>query len=212
MPHLFALKYQSYLFMTLVMAMAIFVLASSPAHADYFVWEDEKTGVSASFPDQWKLTHNQKPGDIFTVVAPQDYKDAPRCRLQVTDDGRYLIFPRDLSWAVQKQAYSTAFMKEAAAKLYVDPKIIQFGDHAGLGNGFGSYVLVDYRGEDGVEKRALNITVSYADKAYVYECTAAKHGFDKWRFLFQSIADSIEFPELYATKPNGHYRDFIANP
>lgn len=193
-----------------------FLLSVLPgvAHADYYVWDHQKTGVTLTYPDTWKLTNNRKPSDIFTVAGPNDYRDHPRCSLNVRDDRRFLIYPPEYSHSVQKIAYSSDFWETEVRKRYHNPEVIQFGDNAGLGKGFGSYVIVDYvvkHGDKDIEMRALANATLYAGKAYYFECTARRDGFDKWQPLFQSIGGSIDFQKVYSEHAHGFYRNFINN-
>lgn len=191
-----------------------FILLFAPftAQADYYVWEDNEKGITLTYPDTWKLTSNQKPSDVFTVVGPNDYLDHPRCSLNVRNDRRFMIFPPEYSRSVQKVSYSTDFWETEVRKRYLNPDVLQFGDNAGLGKGYGSYVIVDYiqkQGDKDIEMRALANATLYAGKSYYFECTAKREGFDKWQPLFQSIGGSIDFQKVYFETPHGYYRDFI---
>lgn len=182
------------------------------AQADYFVWEDEKSGVSLSYPDTWHITSNQKPRDIFTVNGPNDFFDRPSCRLSVVNDGRFGVFPPPYYRAVQKISYSRAFWEDHISKHYKDARVLQYGDNAGIGRAFGSYVLVDYiddRHDEDIAMRALSLAGIYGDNGYMFECTAKRDGFDKWQLIFQSIAASVDFQPIYSPLPHGYYRDFI---
>ena len=207
-------------FLLLVMICFGMVGFSGLVHADYILWEDEKTGVSLSFPDNWELGNNRKAGDVVTLLAPGDYKDRPVCRLNVRKDGRFQVFPPRLYPAIQEIAYSREFWEKAVLAYYPEPKVVQFGDNSGLGRAFGSYVLVDYRGdisqnppqdeaENPLEKRALSLIGIYGPDLYLFECSADKKGFDKWRPLFQSIAGSVELSPIFSSRPQGFYRDFL---
>ena len=43
---------------------------TTTARADYFVWRDEKSGMSLSFPDTWRIVRGRQKDDILTIMAP----------------------------------------------------------------------------------------------------------------------------------------------
>ena len=195
-----------------------FIVLSLPfadqAKADYFVWEDEKSGVSLSYPDTWHLTSNQKSGDIFTINGPNDFQDRPTCRLNVREDGRFEIYPPEHYRSIQKISYSQNYWETEVKKNYRDANVLQFGDNAGLGRAFGSYIIVDYtdyKGQKPKDMRAIATAGYFAGDAYLFECKAERDGFDKWRPLFQSIQASIEFQPVFSPLPHGFYRNFVHN-
>ena len=52
--------------MVLRLFIFIVVLAlPNVAKADYFVWQDDKTGLSLTFPDTWKTVNNTNPDIVF---------------------------------------------------------------------------------------------------------------------------------------------------
>ena len=81
------------------------------AKADYFFWQDEKTGMSMTFPDTWKTVNNVNPDTILTVVGPSE-TGQPICRVDVRPDGRYTIYPARYGAAVQKVAVSRPFWQK----------------------------------------------------------------------------------------------------
>lgn len=194
------------------------LFVSSVSHADYFVWQDEKTGVSLSYPDTWYLSHNQKPRDILTLVAPNDFADHPTCRLSAVPDARFEIFPPNYYRSVQKVAYSKAFWEKEILKHYKKPNVVQYGDNAGLGRGFGSYIIIDYvthRHPNDIgdfeekEMRAITTVSLHNEMMFMFECTSHRENFDIWRPLFQSIAGSVDFKMVDHPLFHGYYRNFI---
>ena len=67
----------------------IVVLAMpSLAKADYFFWEDEKSGLTMTFPDTWKMQNNAGPDTIMTIGGPSENAQ-PQCHVDVRADKRW---------------------------------------------------------------------------------------------------------------------------
>ena len=79
------------LLLTAAMAFSLLAGSATIAKADYFVWEDPKTGMSLSFPDTWDITNNQDPGDVVTVAAPSGRANSI-CSISSNEDKLYAIF------------------------------------------------------------------------------------------------------------------------
>lgn len=203
--------YKSCLAMTL--AAGLGSASASIAHAEYYLWQDQGTGLTISFPDTWKEVSSNEPDDVLTIMPPSGRAHAA-CRVRVREDGRSLIYPPRLSDAIQKTDYSLPFW-EKYLKEYNDAKIVNFRDGAGLGRGFASYATAEY--DSAVQgpymhRKALMFASLYDDKAYVLECSSHRDAFNDWKGLFLSIAGSMDFRKIDNELITGNYRNFLADP
>lgn len=206
------MTYRVFLIIITLLLFASFAPFSTEARADYFVWNDEKTGALISFPDTWHVVNNQNPGDIITLAAPIDFNDIPQCRLNVLEDHRYMIFPKRYARAVQMAGFGQEFWKNYIAAHYPSGAIEDYQPQAGLGKGFGSFVFVNYKDDDfakTLDMRAMVTSAHYAGRHYIFECKARQAGFEKWRPVFQSIAGSVDMQKIYTFEKSGYYRDFL---
>jgi len=187
-------------------------VSASAAVAEVFYIQNDTERFSMSFPDTWRRTHNQKPDDKLTILAPGDNQFVS-CRMRVRGDRRYVIYPVQYSADVQKAAYSKDFWIEYVNE-YNNPHIAHVTEVGGLGRGFASYAEVAYTTSIGpkVDKRAIMFASLYRDKAYILECAAEASAYEYWLPSFLSIAKSVNFTKTIQDLPIGHYRDFLADP
>lgn len=189
----------------------VFVISSgavSSASAEVFYWRDVDTRVSVSFPDTWRVIHNQKPDDVFTVVAPSDGA-MPMCRLRVREDRRFVIYPARFADNIQRVHFSRDFWEQYAGE-YQAATLQDVHDDAGLGRGFGSYAHIAFISEAGprMQRRGVAFAALYNDKAYILECSSEASAFEQWYRPFLSIAKSVDFRKEVHELPGGHYRHF----
>lgn len=198
--------------MVLRLFIFIFVLAlPSFARADYFVWQDEKTGLSLTFPDTWKPQANVNPDTILTVMGPGTDNGQPMCRIDVRDDRRYTIFPARYGSAVQQVAVSRPFWESYLAQ-YDEYNLGNVVDGAGLGRWFASYALASYGKHFGTvmqSRSAIMFASLYRDKLYVVECSSLEHAYDRWELDFRGIIKSIDFEKAFHELPTGEYANFL---
>lgn len=196
------------LFATVLAALPLF--AAAPAKADYFVWQDPKTGASLSFPDTWRTINNQKPDDIVTVLGPSQ-DDYPVCRLRAREDKRYVVDPVWKSAAVQKLAYSGAFWESYTGE-YDNVQVHQYQDGAGLGRAFASMGIASYN-LPGYDPSALRTGIMwgglYYDTAFILDCSSSTKSFADWQPDFLSIAKSVDMRKTHHELVTGNYRNFI---
>ena len=181
------------------------------AKADYFAWKDEKSGLSMTFPDTWKVQNNLNPSTILTVMGPSDNNAQPVCRVDVTSDRRYIIFPVRYGDDVQKTAIGLPFWKSYLGK-YDNYELGSVYDGASLGRGFASYALASYNLRLGTvmqSRRAVMFASLYGDKMYVVECSALAHDYERWDADFRGIIKSIDFKKFYHELPTGDYANFL---
>lgn len=188
---------------------AFVMFLSLPAHADFHVWQDDKSGVVWSFPDTWRVTQNKQPDDVMTLAAPSGDGYAS-CRMRVKDDRRFMIYPPKHSEAIQRVAYSDKFWQNYLEG-FSDPQIHILRNNASIGRGVAGYVLASFsKSNPGpmMRRKAMIFATSYYDKLYMLECSAAEHAFDRWRLSFLSIAKSVDFKKTHHELITGEYSDF----
>lgn len=197
--------------MVLRLFIFIVVLAlPSVAKADYFVWQDEKTGLSITFPDTWKMQNNAGNDTILTVRGPSA-NEQPACTVDAVADKRYTIFPARYGDEVQKVAVSRPFWDKYLAR-YNEHRLGTVVDGAGLGRWFASYAMASYSRNFGSvlqARQAIMFASLYRDTLYVVECSALAHGYQNWEPDFKGIIKSVDFKKAYHELPTGEYENFL---
>ncbi len=180
----------------------------SAAKAEVFKWRDPKVQVSITFPDDWRRIASQQPDDIVTIAAP-GANDHAECRLRVSSDRRFLIYPREYAGSIQRTSYSRDFWSDYVGQ-YGSALLYSVGDNAGLGNGFASWADVSFVTPSGpkMQKRGIMYATVYNDHTYVLECSAQTDAFAKWYHPFLSVLKSVDMRDEYALEINGKYRPF----
>ena len=195
----------------MVLTAACFFALCGVAKADYFVWADEKTGLTASFPDSWKIIANQQPDDILTVALPSG-EDNAKCVIRADLDKRFLIYPQHLRDEVQMVEFSKDFWKDYNAT-YQNVQVLGYGDQTGLGKGYASTEMIAYTTppDEPFENRAAIISVSnYYDKTYIAGCSSKQDAYSKYATKFLSFMKTIDMKKAYHELTIGnHPRNFI---
>lgn len=188
-------------------------LMPQKAQADYFVWNDAKSGLSITYPDSWRQVSNQGPHDVLTVMPPSNRAQA-QCTVRVEDEQRFLVYPPRYGSDIQKLAVSHQFWDRYLHQ-YDNHSIDALHDGAGLGRGHASYVVASYNsrvpGPD-MSRRALMFASIYNDTLYVTECSSHADAFDSFQSIFLSVAGSVNFRKAHHETTVGHYRNFLADP
>ena len=196
---------------TFLVLFMVSTIASNVAKADYFVWEDPKSGLTMSFPDTWqRQTLREGAGEVLRIVAPSQ-NDDPVCTINVTDDKRYTIFPADYGDGVQRTAVSIPFWKSYMAN-YDDYTIGRVFDGAGLGRWRASYAFASYDKRAGTayqQRRGIMFASLYNDKLFIVECSSLAHAYETWGPNFRSVIKSIDFKKMYHEHMVGEYADFL---
>lgn len=186
-------------------------LAPVVAHADYFFWQDPKTGASLTFPDNWRMINNQKPDDLVTLIGPSQ-DDRPICRLRARGDNRFTVYPVWYSGDVQDVAYNRNFW-EAYTGEYDNVNLRLYDDNAGIGKAWASMAVATFTEatpKDEDTKRTSQMWSGvYHDDAFVFDCSSTSVSFDKWQPDFTGIAHSVDMRKVIHENVNGHYRDFV---
>lgn len=203
--------------MRLSRAILIAVLAvggfSAPARADYFVWEDAKSGLTVSYPDTWAMTNTRQPDDVLVLAAPSQGDDAV-CRIRVRDDRRFLIYPPHMDQDVQAVAVSENFWNDYLNE-YDNVNLYGHTDAAGLGKGYGSFAVTGYQGGftgPKAERRGIAVAALYFGKIYVADCSSTATSFEKWQRPFLGLISSIDFKKAHHELWTGEYRNFLSDP
>lgn len=183
------------------------------ARADYFVWEDPKSGLTLSYPDTWKMVSQRQPDEVFAIIAPSSTGEDAVCRVRVRDDKRYLVYPPHLGRDVQTVSYSREFWEEYLNE-YDNVEIYGTND-GGLGRGYGSFAVSGYEGalfSPYGRRRGITSASLYFGKAYIVDCSARIMAFEKYQPLFLSIMGSVDFKKAHDELWSGDYRNFFADP
>lgn len=195
--------------LTALLLLSVFLPA--PARADYFVWQDPKTGASLTFPDTWRTINNQKPDDLVTVIGPSQ-ADYPICRLRARGDNRFTVYPVWYSGDVQDVAYNRDFWDNYTGE-YDDVEITGYDDDAGIGKAWASMIEANFTSatpKDPAHPRTgLMWAGVYHDDAFILDCSSTSGSFRKWMPDFTSIAHSVDMRKVIHENVNGNYRPFI---
>ncbi len=196
---------------SITLAAFLMTLAIPQAKADIFVWRDPDSKLTLSYPDTWRQVHNQKPDDVVTIAAPGD-NDFATCRVRVSEDRRFVIYPRHFAGELQRVNYSRDFWENYVGE-FSGAEINGVWDNAGLGDGFASFADVSFVSSTGpkMQKRGLMFATVYNDKAYIAECSSETGSYANWYKPFLSFVKSVDFRDEYVANPNGEYRDFYSD-
>ncbi len=192
---------------------AVLCLSAGQADAKNFVWKDGLTNVSVVYPDVWDMANNQKPGDILTIAGPthDGINDHAFCRMNVSDDRRFAIYPVQYSDEIQRVNFSFDFWEDYAAR-YNNVNMVEVRDNAGMGRGAAS--MADFTFEPvqgGMVKRAMALASLYNNRLHVLECSSEASAFEAWLPTFRSILSSVDFRKVIHETPHGYYRNFLAD-
>ncbi len=193
-------------------ALALCLVPLTSAHADYFVWQDPKTGVELTFPDTWKRVSNQKPDDLLTILAPSP-EDQALCRLRARSDERWTVYPVWHAADVQRFAYNQDFWDGYLAE-YNTKRVQMYKDDAGLGKAFASTVLARFTRAAPKEPQGPRLGQMWAgvyyDTAYILDCSAKENAFGTWQPDFAAIAKSVDMRKIIHELSIGNYpRNFM---
>lgn len=194
----------------LSLTLAIAMLAmTTPAHADYAVWQDSTTGASLSYPDTWRSVASLQPDDLLTIAAPSKGEHA-QCRLKARSEKRYMVYPASLASAVQKRAVSQAFWDKYLAQ-YNNVTMSFLTEDGGFGRGHGSVSSASFtiaHPQTGMPRSGILAASLYRDYLYILECTADPQAFEYWRPVFLGILKSIDMPKRAHEALRGDYADY----
>ncbi len=181
------------------------------AHADYYLWEDSRSGITLSFPDSWQMGSAIDPSTIIRLKAPAPAEHYTTCRVRTQEDRRYLSYPPINDETVHQVAYGGHYLK-SHVETYRESRLLNFGKEAALGNGPASYAVFDYKKHleerEFIDMRKI-VFVSFKYKTVTFfECESNVGEFKKWYPIFLSIAKSIDHPRIHHELSNGNFRFF----
>ena len=194
----------------ILLTLAVLVLTITPAKADYFLWEDPKSGLTMTFPDTWERQQVRHTDEILRITAPSN-NEFPTCAVKTMKDKRYTIFPADYGDAVQKTAVSIPFWQKYMAS-YDDYTLDRVFDGGGLGRWLASYAFGSYSMRDGTamqSRQAIMFASLYYDTLFIVECSTINGAYDQWNPIFRSIIKSIDFKKAYHEHMTGNYANFL---
>lgn len=194
---------------------AAFLVSGFAGHAkaDYFVWEDAKSGLTLSYPDTWRMVSTRDTDEVLAIMAPSKDKADAICHVRVRSDKRFLIYPPHLGRDVQTISYSKEFWEEYLGE-YDNVEIYGTND-GGLGRGYGSFAVAGYDGTSSGpmgKRRGIMAASLYFDKAYIVDCSARAATFEEFQPLFLSVMGSVDFKKTHDELWSGDYRNFFADP
>jgi hypothetical protein len=186
--------------------------AFAPAKADYFVWQDPKSGLSLSYPDTWHQASQRQPDEVLTLLAPSSSANEDAvCRFRVREDKRFMIYPPHLHKDVQPVAYSEQFWRDYLNE-YDNVDFYGYSDGAGLGRGFGSFAVAGYEAamfSPYGQRRGIATASLYFGKLYIADCSARAEAFSQFQPLFLSVIGSVDFTKTHDELWTGDYREFL---
>lgn len=185
---------------------------ATPAQANYFVWEDAKTGATLTYPDTWRMINNQQPDDLVTIIGPSQ-DDRPICRLRARGDNRFTVYPTWYSAAVQRVAYNEEFWNEYLGE-FDNVQIHTYRRDAAIGKAFASMVVASYTEAGGADHKLYRTSQAwggvYHDTAYILDCSSTNSSYSAWQPDFAAIANSVDMRKVMHEFVIGNYpRNFI---
>lgn len=201
----------SRLFLILFLFFVLAMLATQ-ASASVFVIGDQDDKFTVSFPDSWAMSHNQKPDDKLTILAPNDGSDAS-CRVRVRDDQRFTVYPASSAQSIQQANYGAAFWDKYLAQ-YDDVSVVRVVHGTPMGWAQASSAEATYTSTLGssVQKRAMMRGGVFQGRAFIVECAATAEGFPQWQGTFANIMNSFAPMVTGNGAINSYYRDFPNDP
>jgi hypothetical protein len=189
----------------------VFVIAGVPnARADFYVYADEDHGITASFPDSWKIINNQKPDDVFTVSA-SGAEDFAQCRVRAREEGRFKIYPKRFDDEIVRSEFDEEFWRKYLAE-YDGVQLFGYQENTGLGRGHASIAEARfYVPGTGTPKLGMFSVSFYNNTAYIAECSSAEPAYKARRNSFQSFMKSIDFKKVPHELTGGEYEYYNSN-
>lgn len=196
----------------LCLSVLFITLSALPANAEYYVWQDPESRMSFKVPDTWQIALNENVDDVVTFRAPGQNQHAG-CRMRVTEDGRFKIFPEAVSDHVVNANLGQDFWEQFALKEYKYFRLHEVKKKKGLGNGFATMADISYVPQiTPVHKRSLIWATLYNNKLYMLDCSAETHAFRSWFENFMFVLGSVGMRSEIEELPTGNYRYFLGDP
>lgn len=194
-------------FLPLVLALS--ALGAQAASAEAFVWKDAKGGFTMSFPDTWRLQTPDVATTMLRIAGPVA-EDRATCRMQVSEDGRALMYPKRLVGFAVQEMLNEEFYRDEIAQ-YANAQLTAFYSPSSMG-GKGDATAARYVFNDnGTPMYGIMIGSLYGEHRYVASCSSRLDVFNRWGDVFAGILGSIELKDKYHPFAVGYYRDFLAD-
>jgi hypothetical protein len=144
-------------------------------------------------------------------VAGPIAEDKPVCSMQVSHDGRALIYPKRLVDEAVVEFLDEEFFRDQIAQ-YANAQMTAYYAPSSMGGKGDATAARFVYNSNGTPMYGIMFASLYADKLYVSSCASRLENFDRWSPVFASILGSVELEDKYHPFPIGFYRDFLADP
>lgn len=185
-------------------------LMSVTAKADTFVWQDPLGDFTMSFPDVWRVQTPDNANTYLRIAGPIA-EEKPVCSMQVSHDGRALIYPKRLVDEAVVNYLSEDFFRDQIAQ-YANAQLTAYYAPASMGSKGDATAARFVYNDNGTPMYGIMFASLYADKLYLSSCASKLQAYNRWAPIFASILDSIELKDKYHPFAIGYYRDFLADP
>lgn len=186
------------------------LLAFAPARADTFIWQDPQGDFSMSFPDTWRVQTPDNANTSLRIAGPIA-EEKPVCSMQVSHDGRALIYPKRLVDEAVVEFLTEDFFRDQIAQ-YANAQMTAYYAPASMG-GKGDATAARYvYNDNGTPMYGIMFASLYGENLYLSSCASKLESYNRWAPVFASILGSVELKDKYHPFPTGYYRDFLADP
>lgn len=180
------------------------------AKADTFIWQDPKGDFTMSFPDTWRVQTPENANTYLRVAGPIA-EEKPVCTMQVSHDGRALIYPKRLVDEAVVQYLNEEFFRDQIAQ-YANAQLTAYYAPASMGGKGDATAARFVYNDNGTPMYGVMFASLYGDHLYLSSCASKLDSYNRWSSIFASILGSVELKDKYHPFPIGYYRDFLADP
>lgn len=196
--------------------LALSVILTSKARADFYVVQDTEFGYTFSVPDRWYEVGGMASRLSHVFMAPQldGEVDGAGCSVWSEKDKRFLVATaHELDHYVGRE-FTNEFFEIQTPRMNIGKNdAININVHGinpgGLGDGFARYALVDYTALSGLDKRAVIYATVYGDMMMIVSCQSKQMTFERRLPEFTNVISSFDFENFYRAYPTFYYRDFL---
>ena len=197
---------------TTVFATVFATVFSGHAKANIFVFEDERFGITISFPDTWRVQQGNAADDVILIRQESGLANA-QCQIKAHTDRRFIIYPRRYLRDILARELGPDYWTGQLSN-FENAEVVDFNFLAGFGRGDASYVKADFIDRkfiDPLEMRGIFFASIYGPVAYMAFCAAERDRFEALAPLMGSIISSVGFPKSYDETLTGDYRSFLSS-
>lgn len=190
-----------------LLTLALFLLLPAAAHATVNYYTSPIYGFTFSYPDDWMpQSEPDGPPHVYKIV-PEEGRARAYCQITSEEDRRFVIYPVTHQADLMQREFGPEFwmgwLAEESNLVFIDVH-----ERAGLGDGQGTSVLVDYMTPQNVPERSLLAATIHGGVRYVFQCASTQEEFAKFEPLFHHIIATLQLRPAYTPFPHGFYRDF----